>query len=83
MKSYVTFEPKLPFTYTSVCSHMDFVLSAAKLFAHTMGVSPSEINTNPDHILQILKTVNVPEFKPKSKVRISGSDIADSFISAD
>ena len=54
-----------------IYSHMDFLTSAAKMFAQTMSVPQSEINLDPGFISKVLSTVNVPEFKPKSKVTIA------------
>ncbi|XP_067929190.1 ubiquitin-like modifier-activating enzyme 6 [Watersipora subatra] len=47
--------------------HMSFVKSAARLFAESMAVPSSEVNTKPEFLNQVLATIEVPEFTPKSK----------------
>lgn len=51
--------------------HMDFITSAANLYAFNFGVKGSR---DKSCILQALKGVNVPEFVPKSGVKISVTD---------
>jgi len=51
--------------------HMDFIDAAANLLAEVYGV---EKNRNREEIVKILATVNVPEFVPRSGVKIAVTD---------
>lgn len=51
--------------------HLDYIMAAANLFAEAYGVSRS---TDRAAVLEILKTVKVVEFTPKSGVKIHVSD---------
>uniref|UniRef100_A0A8C5MVR8 E1 ubiquitin-activating enzyme n=1 Tax=Leptobrachium leishanense TaxID=445787 RepID=A0A8C5MVR8_9ANUR len=51
--------------------HLDYVLSAANLLAQTYGIAGS---TDRVELVEILKSVKVPEFIPKSGVKIHVSD---------
>jgi len=47
---------------------MEFITSAARLFADTMAVPQADIRLDSEYIIQVLGTVTVPDFSPKSKV---------------
>ncbi|XP_015195731.1 ubiquitin-like modifier-activating enzyme 1 [Lepisosteus oculatus] len=51
--------------------HMDYILAAANLFAHTYGLQGSR---DRPAVVRILDSVKVPEFTPKSGVKIHVSD---------
>lgn len=51
--------------------HMDYVVAAANLFAQTYGVQGS---TDRAAVVKILQDVKVPEFTPRSGVKIHVSD---------
>ncbi|XP_068104099.1 ubiquitin-like modifier-activating enzyme 1 [Hyperolius riggenbachi] len=51
--------------------HLDYIMAAANLFAQSYGISGS---TDRAALLEILKTVRIPEFTPKSGVKIHVSD---------
>ncbi|KAM9445161.1 ubiquitin-like modifier-activating enzyme 1 isoform 1-T3 [Clarias gariepinus] len=56
---------------TSNDLHMDYVIAAANLFAQTYGVQGS---TDREAVAKLLQNVKVPEFTPKSGVKIHVSD---------
>lgn len=51
--------------------HMDYVVAAANLFAQTYGITGTR---DREAIVELLCQVQVPEFTPKSGVRIHISD---------
>lgn len=51
--------------------HLDFVVSAANLYAFNFGIKGSR---DKSYALKVLKDVQVPEFVPKSGVKISVTD---------
>ena len=58
---------------------MDFILAASRLFADTMRIPDSEITTDAKHVKQILSTVDVPPFTPKSnKVKVKKTPVEQS-----
>lgn len=50
---------------------MDYVIAAANLFAQTYGMQGS---TDREAVAKLLQNVKVPEFTPKSGVKIHVSD---------
>ncbi|XP_053338391.1 ubiquitin-like modifier-activating enzyme 1 [Clarias gariepinus] len=56
---------------TSNDLHMDYVIAAANLFAQTYGMQGS---TDREAVAKLLQNVKVPEFTPKSGVKIHVSD---------
>ncbi|MCI4387400.1 hypothetical protein PGIGA_G00073530 [Pangasianodon gigas] len=56
---------------TSNDLHMDYVIAAANLFAQTYGLQGS---TDREAVAKLLQNVKVPEFTPKSGVKIHVSD---------
>jgi len=51
--------------------HMDYVVAAANLMAEVYGIPK---NTDRVYIAEVLTTVNVPKFEPKSGVKIAVTD---------
>ncbi|XP_053328899.1 ubiquitin-like modifier-activating enzyme 1 [Spea bombifrons] len=61
-----------PLTFNTSCDlHLDYIIAAANLFAQSYGISGS---TDRAALVEILKSVRVPEFTPKSGVKIHVSD---------
>lgn len=51
-------------------SHIDFIKSAAFLFASTMNVKVEKSEMSTEHLLSLLGDLQVPPFVPKNKVRV-------------
>ncbi|XP_052414184.1 ubiquitin-like modifier-activating enzyme 1 [Carassius gibelio] len=61
-----------PLTFdTNNTTHMDFIVAAANLYGQIYGITGS---TNRSEIQTILQRVKVPEFTPKSSVKIAVTD---------
>eukprot|EP01088_Endostelium_zonatum_P016386 TRINITY_DN440_c0_g1_i1.p1 TRINITY_DN440_c0_g1~~TRINITY_DN440_c0_g1_i1.p1 ORF type:complete len:1107 (-),score=320.39 TRINITY_DN440_c0_g1_i1:41-3361(-) len=53
-------------------THLEFVIAAANILAYNYGVK--DTTADPEKIKSILKQVHIPEWKPKSGVRIKAND---------
>lgn len=67
----LTVPPPLPCPPPSQPLHLDYVMAAANLFAQTYGLAGSQDRAA---VAVLLQSVQVPEFTPKSGVKIHVSD---------